>query len=510
MAAGKISFVKTQGVWGFTALLVSAVCEWFLIILLLFDALLSYLLTKFASFCRLQAPCILCSRLDFALGGQKSELYQTLLCNNHISEITSLLPCHIHNKVADGVGMCDDCLLSFTAKTKANSKAHRLLVGKLGLFHGDCSFQCSLKDDLFSGSSDSRPCTCCGSITSHFVGKNSRDSLCYSGFAELKLHPESEFPFSADDNNVSTVIHENNEAGSDPKCQCTPIASSKFLPSDSSTAEPGKNKAVDVSQASDNGLQSIRDHGGSFMKIAINAELFEKTDLVVSDSSHTSLRHKDREELKLSSHKSSQDSSTSLVIPLDDAYPPKKKADAASSNGTKVLQKSVSLDSGLGSMSGSIVSRIEEDSLVDQLKRQLTYDKQFINSLHKELEEERNASAIAANEAMAMITKLQEDKAALRMEALQYLRMMEEQAEHDAVALEKADDLLSEKEKMIQDLEAELDFYRLNLVEEPMDENMHEEGNHFNAANMTLQNVGLPHITNSINSSCNSIQAQNS
>ncbi|KNA21312.1 hypothetical protein SOVF_043980 [Spinacia oleracea] len=112
------------------------------------------------------------------------------------------------------------------------------------------------------------------------------------------------------------------------------------------------------------------------------------------------------------------------------------------------------------------VSEIEGESLVDKLRRQVDYDKKCINNLHKELEEERNAAAIAANQAMAMITKLQEDKAALNMEALQYLRMMEEQAEYDVDALEKANDMIAEKEKEIQELEAELDFFRIKYPED--------------------------------------------
>ncbi|KAF6150987.1 hypothetical protein GIB67_016465 [Kingdonia uniflora] len=90
-----------------------------------------------------------------------------------------------------------------------------------------------------------------------------------------------------------------------------------------------------------------------------------------------------------------------------------------------------------------------------------------MSALFKELEEERNASAIAANEAMAMITRLQEEKASLHLEALQYLRMMEEHAEYDVEALQKANDLLSEREKDIQDLEAELEFYQNKLPDEP-------------------------------------------
>ncbi|RZB86555.1 Myosin-binding protein 3 [Glycine soja] len=44
----------------------------------------------------------------------------------------------------------------------------------------------------------------------------------------------------------------------------------------------------------------------------------------------------------------------------------------------------------------------------------------------QELEEESSAYAIAANQTMAMINRLQEEKAAMQMEALQYQRMMEE------------------------------------------------------------------------------------
>ncbi|KAL0422027.1 UNVERIFIED_CONTAM: putative myosin-binding protein 4 [Sesamum latifolium] len=61
---------------------------------------------------------------------------------------------------------------------------------------------------------------------------------------------------------------------------------------------------------------------------------------------------------------------------------------------------------------------------------------------------------------MAMITRLQEEKAALHMEALQCLRMMDEQAEHDDEALQQANDLLTDKEKQIQDLEYELELYK--------------------------------------------------
>ncbi|XP_022946503.1 myosin-binding protein 1-like [Cucurbita moschata] len=134
--------------------------------------------------------------------------------------------------------------------------------------------------------------------------------------------------------------------------------------------------------------------------------------------------------------------------------------------GMQIPQKRISLErneSSLDSLDGSIVSEIEGENVVDRLKRQVEYDKKLMISLYKELEEERNASAIAANQAMAMITRLQEEKANLHMEALQCLRMMEEQSEYDDDALQKANDLITEKDKEIQDLEAELEFFRINF-----------------------------------------------
>ncbi|MCI16816.1 kinesin-related protein 8-like, partial [Trifolium medium] len=149
------------------------------------------------------------------------------------------------------------------------------------------------------------------------------------------------------------------------------------------------------------------------------------------------------------SHNTSlHESNISLVVPINHVHAPEIHAEAT--------------ESGLESLDESNMTEIEGESIVDQLKRQIEYDKKCMDDLQRELEEERNASAIAANEAMSMITRLQEEKASLQMEAHQYLRMMEEQAEYDNEEIEKINDLLTEKEKEIQDLEAELEFYQLN------------------------------------------------
>lgn len=312
MAAGGsgTSHVKTKRMQGFISLLTSAVCEWFLIFLLLVDAALSYLLTKFASYCQLQLPCLLCSRLDI-LGGGKPESYQNLFCTSHKSEMSSLVLCHIHGKLADGNRMCDDCLLSLNAKTRRNTKTHRLLVGKLGVVLGGSGFQnSSLSKNLFTGSKGSRPCTCCGKLwkseqngprsiqlkspgravlkpyiplpqvprqsrlnhrdnlkkirdrASGSEGKNSFRPLSNVGYTVLRLtsDSESEFPFS-DDDDVGSVFHENIEAGNDHMAQVTSATPTKCVTSDLNPAKPNDSSPKPMPLLNVNTHQDVNDNG---------------------------------------------------------------------------------------------------------------------------------------------------------------------------------------------------------------------------------------------------------
>ncbi|WVZ60240.1 hypothetical protein U9M48_010290 [Paspalum notatum var. saurae] len=117
-----------------------------------------------------------------------------------------------------------------------------------------------------------------------------------------------------------------------------------------------------------------------------------------------------------------------------------------------------SVDSCVATMSTDLEST--EMVSVDQLKSALASARQSLNTLYSELENERNAAAIAADETMAMINRLQEQKAAMQMEAIQYQRLMEEQSEYDQEALQRLNDLVVKREKEKQDLERELGLYR--------------------------------------------------
>ncbi|CAI0549563.1 unnamed protein product [Linum tenue] len=93
--------------------------------------------------------------------------------------------------------------------------------------------------------------------------------------------------------------------------------------------------------------------------------------------------------------------------------------------------------------------------------RQVRLDRKSLMELYMELDEERNASAVAANNAMAMITRLQAEKAAVQMEALQYQRMMEEQAEYDEEAIQLLRDDLKKKDRQVKYLENEIEAYKI-------------------------------------------------
>ena len=130
---------------------------------------------------------------------------------------------------------------------------------------------------------------------------------------------------------------------------------------------------------------------------------------------------------------------------------------------TRIPRKSLLEKTEFASESGEgQVPNEAEGDILHHLKRQVRMDRKSLMALYMELDEERSASAVAANNAMAMITRLQAEKAAVQMEALQYQRMMEEQAEYDQEALQEMNNILAKREEELKDLEAELEAYRQN------------------------------------------------
>ncbi|KAK7337923.1 hypothetical protein VNO77_18515 [Canavalia gladiata] len=630
-----------------TTALASAFLEWLLILFLFIDAVFSYVITKFAGYCKLQTPCLFCSRLDHVLGKEKKRYYWDLICRGHKSEISSLVLCRAHDKLVNAQGMCENCLFSFATTNKAYAETYRLLVGKLGE-EADSRFD---QDPLLGEHTIAKHCSCCDeqwslkgyyprlvftksigsgaadfdvsdavendfheerrakpfvSVRTAHMRNNQMDPLSHVGYTELKItsdtESEPEGPLSDDDGTSIPVWrtddtkedieapceHMENGASEKPRTSasvlhpllsesgmhmedtdihgtksvaaimktgnglaeldswqqvernvvCPPLSdpiSFNHIPAssnkievpvevskenyDSTTDEVGITserrptmdyeetvKSTEKRTTSEAGLDSnpvssdigqqnpnLLDLGDAY-KLALSSRGRQLSGLLVEhwlgkDSTRIS------EDLKIllsqfsatrGTDLSVNDISPRLSINSDEV----KTSDVSNSAGMQILQKMISLErneSGL-SLDGSIVSEIEGESAVDRLKRQVDHDKKHLSALYKELEEERNASAVAANQALAMITRLQEEKATLHMEALQYLRMMDEQSEYETEALQKANDLLSEKEKEIEELESKLEFYRKKFSDESVLENMVETN-----SEMKVKDIGLDH-----------------
>ncbi|KAL1547152.1 putative myosin-binding protein 4 isoform X1 [Salvia divinorum] len=627
MAAG-VLFSRKREINGFMSVLSSAACEWFLMFLLFLDAAFWYLLLKFARYCELETPCLLCSRLDHGLGKKKHALCWSLLCSAHREEISSLVSCSVHCRFADAHRMCEECLTSIakqkkpsslenmtcsccsiTVRTKSNTgrliQLDPLAFGvsratNIGqpMPRTPSSTHFSRRDSLqrlrekFAGTvAKDQP------AQGNSVGADTRSTVAYTKL-NLSSDSESEFAHSEDDDddvnndsgaNTSVILeHDIEQRLHEPPSDSDALESQRGQGFDAkslaldppSMIKTSKHKNDDTLSSDantkhfaflDEEEESYHKRGSSLTRKLISlCESFSPREGAVGASAETfgssvSLPHmrvpsevisvcsvaslcndtrpekaeyageaiengepseashveatvgtysddtrlsekKDKHHMDASIHgdETLQLSSRSAFEPTDTRGSAKIEDVAAVSTSdsglfqeeashrahhkhdefkigedphSKVLPypaSSENNDSSYVSVEEVAVNDIEGESILDQLKRQIEHDHNCLNSLYKELDEERNAAAVAAEEAMAMITRLQEEKAALRMEASHYLRMMEEQAAYDTQALENANDLLSERERELQDLEYELDAYRNNFLDEPDEDDVQE------------------------------------
>ncbi|RRT77438.1 hypothetical protein B296_00028616 [Ensete ventricosum] len=566
----------------FFSVLSAAVCEWYLIIFLLINAVLAYVATRFARLCNLPTPCLLCSRLDHILGSERRGFYRNLFCHAHKVEISSLVYCHGHGKLADFRDMCNACLLSSVATKKANSETCRML-GRNGQDLDDVGL---LNEDLEPASSGTGLCSCCSeSFNLHRLlqAKKKKKKKLEAGIPNprpqlrkrtvghnglmITSDSESAMPVSDDDDDddgddghalrpvtkdikeervirpglpqgTATIVLEDTvpeklihpnpvasqhpildperrsddddscdkpflkstvaighklddlsrghvvEAGLVDLSESTPEQAPREITDRPSATYPGVRKVSSTNSLTSQTMndstaatRSVLDHNDSF-KYAINNKgimLSPKFSEIIAGKESS----RGQEDLKLRL-------SRAFDLPWSDiiASPRAedlKYSDVSSSFGLQNIAKRLSVErnnSSLETFDASIVvSDIEGETSVDRLKRQIELDRKCMSALYKELDEERSASTIAANEAMAMINRLQEEKAAMQMEAFQYLRMMEEQAEYDQEAIHKLNDVINERDKELLDLEAEFERYRRrHRGAEPEDKRMESVG----------------------------------
>ncbi|MED6107331.1 hypothetical protein PIB30_012981 [Stylosanthes scabra] len=122
----------------------------------------------------------------------------------------------------------------------------------------------------------------------------------------------------------------------------------------------------------------------------------------------------------------------------------------------------------------STQSPVTTEADIAAMKETLRAQQLLLQQVHAELDQEREASATAASEAMEMILRLQGEKAAVKMEASHYKRMAEEKIGHAEATLEVFEELMYQKEMEITSLEFQVLAYKQKLLAYGVDINISE------------------------------------
>ncbi|XP_057767196.1 uncharacterized protein LOC130987616 isoform X2 [Salvia miltiorrhiza] len=105
-----------------------------------------------------------------------------------------------------------------------------------------------------------------------------------------------------------------------------------------------------------------------------------------------------------------------------------------------------------------------DDDDIRALKDTLCAQQELLQKLYNELDAEREASASAASEALAVILRLQGEKAAVKMEAEHYKRLSEEKICHAEESLAMIEDAVYQKEMEVAALDYQVQAYRHKLL----------------------------------------------
>ncbi|XP_004504868.1 uncharacterized protein [Cicer arietinum] len=137
----------------------------------------------------------------------------------------------------------------------------------------------------------------------------------------------------------------------------------------------------------------------------------------------------------------------------------KKSSNAA---GEKV---SASSEDGLEGKDDSEIESRDEDDLFDvkTLRKLVKIQRKKANAAFAELDKERTASSSSAEEAMAMILRLQSEKSSVEIQANQFRRMAEQKLEYDDEVIESLQWAITRHESHSSVLEEQLRIYREEL-----------------------------------------------
>ncbi|GAA0142549.1 hypothetical protein LIER_03425 [Lithospermum erythrorhizon] len=396
----------------FRNLIKYVILEWTMILILFLDGLLSFCSNEIARVFGLKTPCLLCTRFDHALVPRnKNFYYNDSICEEHKKNISSLAYCTTHKKLSDTKNLCEGCLLSFASERNPDYKT------LAGIF--DNNFGTFGEENNKKPFQNEEKCACCGETlkarpSTNYSRSNSIKPSFISRNNSIKSSFISQSPMASPRGRLRKAESFRNSELFNIGSSNLRFVSTKTPHADEISTGKEENKCIAAPVVQDS--EDLNED-----RIPMSRRTNSFCGIPLTESPTTTPRW------KMSRHLSADDQVELVPKPTD--------VDA-------------------------MMNEVDGDHIINRLKREVRLDRRSLIELYMELDEERNASEIAANNAMAMITRLQAEKAAVQMEALQYQRMMEEQAEYDQEEVQVMKDLVLKREEEIDVLESELESYR--------------------------------------------------
>ncbi|KAL0463405.1 UNVERIFIED_CONTAM: Myosin-binding protein 2 [Sesamum latifolium] len=521
MAANKFARMLHENCHKTVVILVYVVLEWILILLLLLNSCFSYLIGKFSKYFGLKPSCPWCCRLDQIVDFKN-------VCEAHGTEISKLSYCSNHKRLAEFKILCSDCSFSRPARDgtvhEISSTVAFLSWLSGGVSENGEESRCSCCDEvlsrkLYAPSVVFKP--------SWDVLGYIKKTLSIAEVIDAENDTEQASETTARSKPLPQADHKNHCDdqlhcdGSQKAEVVEDYCSSASVPSDGNDGngcenlgsfevqEWESNPADFAHQPTDDPFCNEDDESVYITDMLLQSAGYVDSDRFIcieliddtaTASSQTTLTDSEEEHEDKQGNAEAEGTEGPDNIPESEGKDCKKLSieaepkttcsvldDCDQSVRAAVLSDSTNIELSADNKSnnqetdnekggsgmeecfdGSVISEMEVDDeglTTERLKATVKAQRKALHELYAELEEERKAAAVAANETMAMITKLQEEKSAMQMEALQYQRMMEEQAEYDQEALQLLNDLMMKREKEKQELEKELEMYHNKVLD---------------------------------------------
>ncbi|KAF8102957.1 hypothetical protein N665_0189s0011 [Sinapis alba] len=471
MAANTFATKLSRNTNRITVVLVYAFLEWLLMFFIFLNSLFTCFLVKFASFFGLKQICLLCPKLDriFHRNPESRFTYRELLCPNHVAELASLIFCKTHGKLSESASLCSECsdreersniglgFCSCCEKSLAEKHYPSYLLikssvwGKTLVDRENRGLILEMIDDDKIGDGFE-----IGRESDNFFreklsedeGKRGEQQQNGEVISDVESYGVSLREVSEEDGLRS--IHSNHFLGNEDEISEAKLRVPENEQRDDhieDVAIEGEDKTSEEGEEETEREVLLDDQHVSKNEAFVNEDLSVGVDPVVTGNQN---EEEDQEE-KTQEYPETPTSGSSLLH---------KKLLFLSKN-----EYAAAEDARDGSLVASEMDGGDPLRTIERLRETVRSEQEALRGLYAELEEERSASAIAANQTMAMITRLQEEKAKVQMEALQYQRMMEEQAEYDQEALQLLNHLMVKREKEKEELQRELDVCRAKVLQ---------------------------------------------